>query len=109
MFRATPAAVERFEKVNAILRNLTAQLYAETASVYRGLISKQDPDFDDDFEIEGTLSFNYNYRDSVLQLEDDRYYKSKFELVLWVSDAVIYEESRSLYEVSKSYLPNELQ
>ena len=107
MFRATPAAVERFEKVNAMLHNLTEQLYAKTASVYRGLISNRDLDFDDDFEIEGTLSFNYNYRDSVLQLEDDRYYKSNFELMLWVLDAVIYEEGWSLFEVSKSYSPND--
>lgn len=103
MFRATPAKVERLEKVNAMFCGLIRKLYAKTASVYRRLISNRDSDFDDDFEIEGTLSFNYNIRDAVLRLEDDRYYRSNFEMMLCVTEGVLYEDGRSLFEISKSY------
>jgi len=107
MFRATQAEVERFEKINTMFCDLTRKLYAKTASVYRGLISKRDSDFDDDFEIEGTLSFNYNIRDAVLRIENDSYYQSNFEMMLCVMDGVLYEDGRSLFEISKSYSPSD--
>ena len=109
MFRATPAEIEHFERVNEMLYKLTQKLYAKTASIYRELLThKPDPDFDDDFDIEGTLSYSYNSEDSVLRLEEDDYYGSNFNVMLWVLDAVMHEGWWQLCDVIKTYSSNDM-
>ena len=83
MFKASPQEVKRFEKVNALLYELTVKMYKRTARLYRSLLtSEKDASFDDDYNIEGTLNYVYNSRKSVLQLEDDEYYGSDFNYML---------------------------
>lgn len=83
MFKAAPQEVRRFEKVNALLYELTVKMYKRTARLYRSLLtSEKDASFDDDYNIEGTLNYVYNSRKSVLQLEDDEYYGSDFNYML---------------------------
>jgi hypothetical protein len=84
MFNATDSEVHRFEKLNALLLNLTNQMYARTCLLYRNTLKSADYSWDDDYEVEGTLSCHpeYDKDDSnhhdILRLEEDDYYGSDF-------------------------------
>lgn len=56
MFDATDSEVQRFEKLNALLLNLTNQMYARTCLLYRNTLKSADYSWDDDYEVDGTLS-----------------------------------------------------
>lgn len=86
MFAATPEEVERLEIVNARLYDLTKKMYAQSAALYRQLlITPQDESFTDDVEIEGVLRFSYDGRESILELENDSYYGSSFNLMFAIA------------------------
>lgn len=55
MFLATPTEIERFEKVNALLYDLTQRLYTHAGALYRKTIVGYDREFTDDMEFEGEL------------------------------------------------------
>ena len=84
IFGATDNEVHRFEKLNALLLELTNQMYARTCLLYRNTLRYADYSWDDDYEVEGTLSCHpeYDKDDSnhhdILRLEEDNYYGSDF-------------------------------
>lgn len=83
LFKASPREVKRFEEVNILLYELTLKMYKRTAHLYRSLLAgEKDASFDDDYNIEGTLSYVYNSEESILRLEDDEYYASDFNYMI---------------------------
>lgn len=90
MFRRTPQEIAHLKVVNDLLLDLTEQMYRRTADLYRSLLQMKKVDsFDDDYEINGKLSFSYNGDESVLQLEDDACYGSDFSYMIGIADVVV--------------------
>ncbi len=89
MFRPTEANIAQLRKVNDELYRLSAVL---NERVKRMAAKKpmllDSPEFDDDYELEGTLKFVFNDEDSVCKLPDDAEYGSNFPLMI-----------KTLYEV----------
>lgn len=73
MFSPNDENMKRFREVNCRLELLCRQLRERILKLQESLPLIQDPDFDDDYEIEGELRFCYNDEDSVLILDDDNY------------------------------------
>lgn len=86
MFCETPEEVERMRVVNQRLFDLTNRLRVKMADVAEYLASRERDDFDDDYEVEGTLRFCYNGEDSVLPYPGDEVYGSDFGLMINVRD-----------------------
>jgi hypothetical protein len=82
MFMETPQEVARMKQLNTRLLDLTNRLRVKMADVCEGLASHQRDDFDDDFEVEGTLRFSYNEEDSILSYEGADVYGSDFRLMI---------------------------
>ena len=74
----TEAEIERLEKVNTLLLELTNRTYKRTADLFRTLIAMPKDELDDDYEIEGGLVPEFDTVDSTLRLEEDTYYGSDF-------------------------------
>lgn len=56
LFRKDPDGLEKFRKINSLLKELSDRLYRKEAKVYRHyLYSGVDKEFDDDFMIEADL------------------------------------------------------
>lgn len=88
MFIPSPENIQRLIQVNKHLSTLTKKLDSrvEQMQIQRPLIS--DPDFDNDYNIEGHLRVPfYGEEESVLSLPDDRYYGSNFALMINCLDA----------------------
>lgn len=89
MFKPTEENAARLRKVNDELYRLTMALNERVIE----LIGKKEllldsPDFDDDYELEGTLKYVYNNEASICHLPDDDYYGSNFAVMI-----------KTLYEV----------
>ena len=82
MFMETPQEVARMKQLNTRLLDLTNRLRVKMADVCEGLASHQRDDFDDDFEVEGTLRFSYNEEDSILSYEGAEVYGSDYRLMI---------------------------
>lgn len=83
LFEVTPENLERVQKVSDHLKFLSAKMFERVKAMKEKIsLICDDPDFDDDYEIEGTLSFNYNGEESVLKLPDDDHYGSDFRLMI---------------------------
>ena len=83
MFQPTEENMQRFQAVNARLYSLTQQLFRRIRSVEEKRPMVMDcSDFDDDYEIEGTLRYAFNSEKSVLKLNDDESYGSNFTLMI---------------------------
>ena len=85
LFFATSEEIIRLKQVNSLLDELTKKMYHRTASLYRVFLSSyRDEEFDDDYEIEGTLKCNIDYDSeggiygTILKLENDEFYGSDF-------------------------------
>lgn len=79
MFTWSPENTEKVRRVNDQLRMLSSKLHERTNAMYqKASFICDDPDFDDDYEIEGTLGFFYNGPESILILNDDSEYGSNF-------------------------------
>lgn len=83
MFQPTEANLAQFSKVNDELFRLTMALNERV----RKFIAKKEllldtPDFDDDYELEGTLKFVFNDETSICHLPDDEYYGSNFAVMI---------------------------
>lgn len=74
----TEAEIERLEKVNSLLLELTNRTYKRSADLFRALIAMPKDELDDDYEIEGCLVPEFDTVDSTLRLEEDTYYGSDF-------------------------------
>jgi len=86
MLLETSEEVERMRIVNQRLFDLTNRLRVKMADVAEYLVSRDRDDFDDDYEVEGTLRFSYNGDDSVLPYPGDEVYGSDFRLMINVRD-----------------------
>ncbi len=89
MFQPTEANIAQFSKVNDELYRLTMALNVRV----KNIIAKKEllldtHDFDDDYELEGTLKFVFNDETSICQLPDDDCYGTNFALMI-----------KTLYEV----------
>lgn len=73
MFSPNDENMKRFREVNCRLELLCRQLRERILRLQQSLPLIQDPDFDDDYEIEGELRFCYNDENSVLKLDDNHY------------------------------------
>lgn len=94
MFQPTPEAMRHFNAVNNRLCILSHQLRARMKTLDEKRLSIMDcPDFDDDFEIEGRLSFSFNDENSVLKLDDDNYYGSDFAKMICLIDSLTHREA----------------
>ena len=74
----TPGEVERLEKVNDLLLEMTNRTYHHTADLVLALLVMKKDDMDDDYMIESRLVPIFDIPYSVLRLEDDNYYGSDF-------------------------------
>lgn len=94
MFQPTPEAIKHFNVVNDRLSILYSQLRTRMLTIdEKRLLIMDCPDFDDDFEIEGRLSFSFNDENSVLKLEDDNYYDSDFTRMICLIDSLIHHKT----------------
>ncbi|MCM1451056.1 MAG: hypothetical protein NC102_02255 [Clostridium sp.] len=80
MFQGTTEEMGHFDRINDHLLHLRNELFRRTTSM-RDSISV-DMDFDDDYEIEGTLMFSYDSAESVLTLTNDEFYGTDFQLMI---------------------------
>lgn len=83
MFQPTEENLDHFRKVNDELYWLTIALNERV----KKFVGKKDilldsPDFDDDYELEGTLKFVFNDASSICHLPDDDYYGSNFAVMI---------------------------
>ena len=91
LFPWTPVNTARIKQVNCRLGFLSASLRERvTAMQSKAKFICDNPEFDDDYEIEGTLSYNWNDSDSVLILDDDSAYGSDFNLMIAVIDSFLF-------------------
>ena len=74
MFQETIEEIERMKVVNNRLFELTKELRLKMADVCKALKSRTRDDFDDDYEVRGTLRFCYNGEESVLSYPGDDIY-----------------------------------
>ena len=104
MFVATTEEVERMEQVNTCLQDLTNKMFARTEELYRKMISTTyDPEFDNDVEVEGTLTFGMNDTDSILPMSNDDYYGSDFAFVFEVIACLYTNNYLSREEIEFSF------
>ena len=93
LFQPTEANLAQFCKLNDELYRLTMALNERV----KRIVSKKDilldsNDFDDNYELEGTLKFVFNDETSISRLPDDDYYGSNFAVMI-----------KTLYEVYVDY------
>ncbi|MCH5327867.1 MAG: hypothetical protein J1E02_02505 [Coprobacter sp.] len=82
MFEWTPLNVQRVQKVNDHLKFLSDSLLERYLAIEsKSSIICDNPAFDYDYEIDGSLRFSYNGDRSILHLEDDSFYGSDFNLM----------------------------
>lgn len=98
MFMETPQEVARMNVLNTRLFDLTKRLRVKMADVCERLASHQRDDFDDDFEVEGTLRFSYNDEDSILSYEGADVYGSDYRLMIALNNYLTGEEYQHFLE-----------
>ena len=90
-FVADEKDILRFREINERLFTLTHQLFERVNKLHDDLSSiMTQKDFDDDYNLEGTLRFCFNGEESVLKLEDDERYGSDFMLMIKLISDVTY-------------------
>ncbi|MCM1139313.1 MAG: hypothetical protein NC453_12155 [Muribaculum sp.] len=80
LFQGTEEEMKHFDRVNEHLLHLRNELYRRTTMMKNTMVI--DMDFDDVYEIEGTLEFCYNSEESVLTLSNDDFYGTNFQLMI---------------------------
>ncbi len=100
MFQETLAEVERMKALNDLLLKLTNRLRLKLATVWENIQESKQDDFDDDFEIEGTLQFAYNNEDSVLAYTGDEIYGSNFHDMIKINDLYCNGTESCAYKIS---------
>ena len=103
MFKETPEELERMKIVNCRLFELTKELRLKMADVCESLASRQRDDFDDDFEVEGTLKFSYNGEDSILPYDGADVYGSDYMLMIATNNWLTGNEPLHYLELSCRY------
>ena len=64
----TPAEIERLEKVNDLLLEMTNRTYHRTADLVRALLVMNKDDMDDDYMIESRLVPTFDFKQGLLRL-----------------------------------------
>lgn len=83
MFQPTEANLAQFRKINDELNRLTMALNERVNKfIAKKELLLDTPDFDDDYELEGTLKFVFNDETSICHLPDDEYYGSNFAVMI---------------------------
>ena len=104
MFVATSEEIERMEQVNNRLSDLTNKLFARTEELCRKMTTTTyDPEFDNHVDVEGTLKFEMNDKDSILPMSNDNYYGSDFELVFEIISCLYLHKYLRREEIEFSY------
>lgn len=100
LFKFTPVNIERIKKIDNRLRILTLKMYERVKAMEaKSSIILDDPDFDDDYEIEGSISFSWNDENSVLRLDDDENYGSDFNSMIHIIDSFYYAQGRFSHNI----------
>ena len=77
-------------------------MYRKIAKMYRMLLSNgKDGEFDDDYGVEGELTFRYCSTDSLLKFEGQEYYGSDFSYMINVIHEITYR-NKVLYPIAYS-------
>lgn len=106
VFLETPQEKVRMSILNTRLFDLTKRLRMKMADVCEGLATHVRDDFDDDYEVEGTLRFCYNDEDSILPYEGVDVYGSNFRLMIAANNYLTGEEYLHYLELSCRYNEN---
>ena len=67
------------------------------------MVSTYDPEFDNHVDVEGTLKFEMNDKDSILPMSNDNYYGSDFELVFEIISCLYLHKYLRREEIEFSY------
>ena len=102
-YQETPQEVARMNQLNARLFDLIYRLRVKMADVCESLASHQRDDFDDDFEVEGTLKFSYNGEDSILPYDVADVYGSDYRLMIATNDWLTGDRPLHFLELSCRY------
>ena len=73
------------------------------ADVCESLASRQRDDFDDDYEVEGTLRFSYNEEDSIRSYEGADVYGSDYRLMIATNNYLTGEDYQHFLEFNCRY------
>ena len=103
MFKETPQEIERMDVLNSRLFDLTKRLRIKMADVCESLTAHKRDDFDDDFEVEGTLRFAYNEEESILSYEGADVYGSDFRLMIATNNYLTGKEHLHYLDLSCRY------
>lgn len=103
MLKETPQEVARMDVLNTRLFELTKRLRVKMVDVCESLASHDRDDFDDDFEVEGTLRFSYNDEDSILPYEGAEVYGSDYRLMIALNNYLTGEEYLHYLELNCRY------
>lgn len=103
MFRPNEANMEHFKIVNTRLESLCRQVCKRMESLKQSLPNIIATDFDDDYVLEGELSFCFNDEDSILRLDDD-FYGSDFSLMVCIIDSL---NSGTYWECIERFYPGQ--
>ena len=103
MFLETPQEVARMDVVNTRLFDLTKRLRVKMADVCESLATRERDNFDDDYEVEGTLRFSYNEEDSILSYEGADVYGSDFRSMIATNNYLTGKEYLHYLELDCRY------
>lgn len=103
MFLETPQEIARMDVLNSRLFDLTKRLRVKMADVCESLAAHERDDFDDDFEVEGTLRFSYNDENSIFSYEGADVYGSDFRLMIATNNYLTGEENLHYLELNCRY------
>lgn len=103
MYMETPQEVARMNQLNTRLFDLTNRLRVKMADVCESLAFHQRDDFDDDFEVEGTLKFSYNGEESILPYDGADVYGSDYRLMIATNNWLTGDEPLHFLELSCRY------
>ena len=91
LFFPTKESMIRFNALNEYLFTLTKRLHQRLKLLTGKLPLIEDPRFDDDYEMRGTLRYSFNSEKSVLKLDSDKYYRSDFMLMIKLISDLSYD------------------
>lgn len=100
MYQETDEEVARMKTVNSRLFELTKCLRVKMADVCVSVASKARDDFDDDFNVEGTLRFCYNGEESLLSYPGADVYGSDYRLMIVTNNWLTGDDALHYLEMS---------
>ena len=103
MFLETPIEVERMRIVNCRLFELMKRLTIKMADVCESLMSRERDDFDDDYEVMGSLIFCYNGEESILHYDGYDMYGSDFPFMIHLNDLYRFQKNLPYLELICRY------